>query len=169
MATRSSTRVLEQVRKAVLVRDGAGLTDGQLLGRFLEQGDEAAFEALVGRHGPMVLGACRRVLGNEQDAEDAFQATFLVLARKAGTVMPRDKVANWLYGARIVGPPGTKVWVMGPAGQFDKESEMEVPGRIDLEQGKSARLKLADIPNRRGAVRYPTVEIARRTRRQGPS
>ena len=69
-----------------------------MLERFITQRDEAAFEALVRRHGAMVLGVCRRILRNEHDAADAFQATFLVLARKASSVCPRERVGNWLYG-----------------------------------------------------------------------
>src|SRR5262245_25218343 len=72
--------------------------DGELLESFVAHGDERAFEALLRRHAPMVMGVCRRVLGNEADAEDAFQATFLVLVRKAATIKPRGMVGNWLYG-----------------------------------------------------------------------
>jgi RNA polymerase sigma factor (sigma-70 family) len=78
--------------------DGAGLTDRQLMDRFIARRDDNAFEALVRRHGPMVLGVCRRVIGDEHEAEDTFQATFLVLARKAATVVSREQVGCWLYG-----------------------------------------------------------------------
>jgi RNA polymerase sigma factor (sigma-70 family) len=69
-----------------------------LLKRYVGQGDQAAFEALVRRHGPMVMGVCRRVLDNTHDAEDAFQATFLVLVSKASTIRSPDTLGNWLYG-----------------------------------------------------------------------
>jgi len=74
------------------------MTDGELLGSFVEQRDEGAFELLVRRHGAMVLGVCRRILGDLHDAEDAFQATFLVLARRAAQIGQRELVGNWLYG-----------------------------------------------------------------------
>lgn len=75
-----------------------GLTEGQLLDRFISRNDEAAFEAIVARHGPMVLGVCRQWLHDPNDVDDAFQATFLVLVRKARTLSQRDLLGNWLYG-----------------------------------------------------------------------
>ncbi len=92
-----TSKVIQHLRRTVLLHDGAGLTDGKLLECFLSHRDEAAFAALVKRHGPMVWGVCRRLL-NHQDAEDAFQATFLVLTRKAASIKPREMVGNWLYG-----------------------------------------------------------------------
>src|SRR5262249_4628609 len=98
MATSPMAELIQQLRKTLLLQDGAGLTDGQLLVAYISRHDEAALAALVQRHGPMVWGLCRRVLGNYHDAEDAFQATFLVLVRKATSVRPREMLANWLYG-----------------------------------------------------------------------
>src|SRR5262249_56177080 len=92
------SRVLQTIHRAAFHRDEAGLTDGQLLETYARSREEAAFAALVRRHGPMVWGVCRRVLGSHHDAEDAFQATYLVLIRKAPSLAQRDKVANWLYG-----------------------------------------------------------------------
>src|SRR5262249_25158882 len=74
------------------------LSDGQLLARFIASAEPAAFEELVLRHGGMVLRVCQRVLHQPQDAEDAFQATFLVLLRKARTIAKQESVASWLYG-----------------------------------------------------------------------
>src|SRR5262249_42202157 len=91
-------RVLRQVG-GIAAREGlADATDGQLLERFSAQQEEAAFAALLHRHGPMVLGVARRVLRQQQDAEDVLQATFLVLARKAGSIRKRESVASWLHG-----------------------------------------------------------------------
>jgi RNA polymerase sigma factor (sigma-70 family) len=75
-----------------------GLSDGQLLRRFAAARDEGAFSALVFRHGPMVLGVCRRVLGTLPDGDDAFQATFLVLLRRANSLQDADSLGPWLYG-----------------------------------------------------------------------
>jgi RNA polymerase sigma factor (sigma-70 family) len=98
MVTGQMSEVIQHLRRTVLLRDGAGLTDGQLLEDYLSRRDEAALAALLRRHGPMVWGVCRRILRDYHDAEDAFQATFLVLVRKAASIVPREMVANWLYG-----------------------------------------------------------------------
>src|SRR4051812_30726042 len=97
MAGGRTSLLLRHLR--LLTAEGTGqLLDRQLLERFATQRDEAAFTALVKRHGPMVLRVCRRVLQDGHAAEDAFQATFLVLVRKAGSLRQRELVGNWLYG-----------------------------------------------------------------------
>src|SRR5262245_6375192 len=90
--------VIDSLRRAVVAGCKADPTDGQLLEDYLSRRDEVAVAALLRRHGPMVWGVCRRVLGSHHDAEDAFQATFLVLVRKAASVRQREQVGNWLYG-----------------------------------------------------------------------
>ncbi len=76
----------------------AGLEEWELLDRFVRSRDEAAFEALVIRFGPLVIGVCRRLLRDEADIADAFQATFLVLVRRAGVLRPGDLLGPWLHG-----------------------------------------------------------------------
>src|SRR5437867_210951 len=86
--------VIQHIRKLTASQAGEGLTDSQLLERFSLQRDETAFAALLVRHGAVVWKVCRHVLHNDHDAEDAFQATFLVLARKASSV---HSVGSWLH------------------------------------------------------------------------
>ncbi len=88
---------LHHLRRTMAPAEG-DVADGPLLERFVTRRDEAAFETLLRRHGPMVLGVCRRVLRRAEDVEDAFQATFLVLVRKAASLRRRELVGNWLYG-----------------------------------------------------------------------
>ncbi|HEY7426047.1 MAG TPA: sigma-70 family RNA polymerase sigma factor [Gemmataceae bacterium] len=95
MATRQFDPILSHLRALAGPPDDCG--DAELLERFLLSREEAAFAALVRRHGPLVLGVCRRMLRHEQDAEDAFQAAFLVLARKAGSIRNKESLAAWLY------------------------------------------------------------------------
>src|SRR5262245_37841124 len=98
MATSQMSGFIQHLRSTLLLRDRAGLTDGQLLTDYLSGLEEASLAALVHRHGRMVWGVCRRVLRNYRDAEDALQATFLVLVRKAAAIESRELLANWLYG-----------------------------------------------------------------------
>ena len=90
--------VLKLLHTAASPPQAADLTDATLLDRYIAYRDGLAFEALVRRHGPMVLGVCRRLLRCPEDAEDAFQTVFLVLIRKAGSVKPRERLAGWLHG-----------------------------------------------------------------------
>jgi RNA polymerase sigma factor (sigma-70 family) len=98
MATAQMDTLLWHIRKLAAGRGASQRTDRHLLEDFCACRDHGAFAALVVRHGPMVLRVCRRVLNHEQDAEDAFQATFLVLAQKAGSIRKREALAEWLHG-----------------------------------------------------------------------
>lgn len=98
MSIQQRGAVLSQIQRLFEVGTASGLSEWQLLRRYLACGDDAAFETLVARHGPMVLGVCRRMLSNPDDVEDAFQATFLVLVRRARGLGERDAIGPWLYG-----------------------------------------------------------------------
>jgi RNA polymerase sigma factor (sigma-70 family) len=93
----ASASILRHVEQFIAVQPTERLTDHQLVERFVRERDETAFAALVRRHGGMVLGVCRRILRHEQDAEDAFQAAFLILSRKARTIRRSEAVGGWLY------------------------------------------------------------------------
>ncbi|HEY7423993.1 MAG TPA: RNA polymerase sigma factor, partial [Gemmataceae bacterium] len=97
MASGQLSTFLRQLRRVVGAPAANGPSDAQLLHRFLQRHDEEAFELLVWRHGAMVMNVCRRVLRREHDAEDAFQATFLTLVRKADAIGKGEAVGSWLY------------------------------------------------------------------------
>lgn len=95
------TTVFRHIRKAIGLAGAEELPDAQLLDRFVLRQDDTAFEQLIQRYGPMVLGACRRILVDPNDADDAFQATFLVLVRRAATLDQRAPLGSWLYGVAL--------------------------------------------------------------------
>src|SRR5690242_9676259 len=101
MTSASRTGVLQLIRRFARAPADGDPTDGQLLQRFVAGREEAAFAALLQRHGPLVLGACRQILRDPQDAEDAFQATFLVLARKAASIRRHESVGAWLHRVAV--------------------------------------------------------------------
>jgi RNA polymerase sigma factor (sigma-70 family) len=101
MTSRRTGPLLHHLRRLAGPAGEPDLTDTDLLGRYLASRDEAAFAALVHRHGPAVLGVCRCVLGATPDAEDAFQAAFLVLARHAGSIRKRQSLGSWLHGVAL--------------------------------------------------------------------
>src|SRR4051794_5585355 len=104
MANGQSEAVLEPPQGLLDAGPVAGVGDAQLLARFTAHRDELAeiaFAALVRRHGPMVLRVCQQILGDWHTAEDAFQATFLILARKAGTIRQPELLGHWLYGVAL--------------------------------------------------------------------
>jgi DNA-directed RNA polymerase specialized sigma24 family protein len=98
MAVTQLAPVLHHIRRLAYSGNPGGPGDGQLLEQYILDGSEEAFAVLVRRHGPMVLGVCRRVLQTVQDAEDAFQATFLLLVRNASRIANRESVGSWLHG-----------------------------------------------------------------------
>src|SRR5262249_18516182 len=124
----SMDSVNNAIRRTLLQLGGASaLTDGELLARFVATREQAAFEGLVRRHGPMVLRVCRRILHQAHDAEDAFQATFIVLMRKAHSLARQELLANWLYGVAY------RVALKARAGACHRQTREKLKGESLLE------------------------------------
>jgi RNA polymerase sigma factor (sigma-70 family) len=157
-------QVLDHLRWTLAPADG-GLTDGQLLARFVASRDEASFATLVRRHGPMVWRLCLRALGHDQDAEDAFQATFLVLACKAATVLKREAVGSFLYGVayRIALKAGA---VRARRRSHEKQvKEMPHPEILPVEPQDWLDQELNRLPERYRAV-IVACELEGRSRKE---
>lgn len=164
----SSLSVVVQQLRAAAGRDGAGVADGELLTRFLSRRDEDALAALVQRHATMVWGVCHRILRNPHDAEDAFQATFLVLVQKAVTVVPRDMVANWLHGVahqtavRLRATAAKRGW---REVQMDVMPEPGVPEDRDEEMLSMLDEELGRLPERHRTL-LVLCDLEGRTRKE---
>jgi RNA polymerase sigma factor (sigma-70 family) len=145
MANAPSACLIRSVRGLAEAPAVGGLPDRTLVERFAEQGDGESFAELVRRHGAMILGVCRRVLGHEQDAEDVFQAVFLVLSRKAGALRRKEAVGPWLFGvarrlalrARVEGRERhereARTVDVTPAGPLDELTVREARAVLDEE------------------------------------
>ena len=141
MAETPVARVLHHIQKLFAAQRADGALDQHLVQRFVGEGDVDAFEVLLRRHGPMVLRVCRQVVRHAQDAEDVFQATFLVLARKAAAIRKQASIASWLHG-------GNKLTVCRCAGT----GRDAAPGRA----GRARQARPSDRPaGRRDLARAP--------------
>ncbi len=154
--------LMQQIGRLFLEGSAIGSSEGELLDRFVRAHDEAAFEALVARHGPMVLGVCRQLLRDPNDVDDAFQATFLVLVRKAATLRRCDLLGNWLYGVafrvalRARSQATRRTGRFGSQGAIEKLAAAEdLPGSVegaatsrDLESGPWLHEEVSHLPER---------------------
>jgi RNA polymerase sigma factor (sigma-70 family) len=145
MANGPSAALLKPLQTLFQVGTVGGMSDGQLLDQFVQRRDEAAFAALVARHGPMVLRVCRSRLGDLHDAEDAFQATFLVLAQKAPTIRKSEAVAGWLLGV---------------AGRVSAKARSAARRRLSIEQqvAQSSEATTEETPPESWAELYDELE-----------
>ena len=126
---------LDSMRRLFDSGTAVGQSDRQLLDRFIAARDETAFEAILRRHGPMVLGVCRRAIADQNDVDDAFQATFLILVRKAGSIHDRDVLATWLFGvARRVAVRASTI------ARRRRARERNIAENIDVKDPRVARL-----------------------------
>ncbi len=146
--------LIAHIRKLTDAHVAARQEDAQLLERFVRMRDEAAFEALIQRHGPMVLRVCRRALGHAQDAEDVFQATFLLLSRKAASLRDRAGVGSWLFGvaSRLARKARTAA---RRRAAHEARAPMRIPGSADPSLAETQALldeELALLPEKYRSV-----------------
>ncbi len=165
MASGTSGTVLRQIQTLLDAGTAAGLSDGELIARFVDGRDgpatvaSVAFAALVERHGPMVLKVCRDGLRDGHDAEDAFQATFLVLARRAGSIRRRESVGPWLYGVALRVAGGARAAAARRrrherrgAVMIGKVDRPDDPGRPDEGEGAALHEEVGRLPERHRAA-----------------
>ncbi len=138
-----SGTLIQQLERLFQQGTAVGLSESELLERFARGHDESAFEALIARHGPMVLGVCRQLLRDPNDVDDAFQATFLVLVRKAGTLRRRDLLGNWLYG--VAYRVATRARVLAARRTAKAPFGQDAVDRFDASQG--GRAAVGDEPS----------------------
>jgi len=138
MTPTSTSPILQLIRRSAHDQRDKLLTDQELLRRFRSERDEAAFHTLLRRHGSMVLDVCRNVLGNEADAEDAFQATFLILAQKARSIRKEASVGSWLYGVAFR-------TALKARANSAKRQQHETRGRSQLSSGASDDLSWREV------------------------
>jgi RNA polymerase sigma factor (sigma-70 family) len=137
-----------KLRERKDLRTDEGFNDEQLLQRFTDASDEAAFAELVRRHGPMVLAVCQRILNNEQDAADAFQGTFLVLVRKAASLSQPEMLGPWLYGVAYRTALKARARESRRRAHERQVANMHAVGPISAGDGQQFRAELDDELNR---------------------
>ena len=140
-AAKSMGSTIQSLRTVLAGTDSAG-TDGELVLRFVKAHDEGALAGLIRRLAPMVWNVCQRTLSNHHDAEDAFQAAFLVLVRKASTLRDREKVANWLYGVAI--RTATRLRAEAAKRNQRERQDVTLPDKAETEQVKDNLIKVLD-------------------------
>jgi RNA polymerase sigma factor (sigma-70 family) len=140
-SAKSMGATIQSLRTVLAGTQSAG-TDGELVLRFVKAQDEGALAGLIRRLAPMVWNVCRRTLSNHHDAEDAFQATFLVLVRKASTLRDREKVANWLYGVAI--RTATRLRAAAAKRTRRERQDVTLPEKAEPEQVRNNLIKVLD-------------------------
>ena len=132
MTSRAMRHAIDWARNAVLEQEVTALSDAQFLEAFVASRSETAFTAILRRHGPMVFAVCKRFLLDHHDAEDAFQAVFLVLAKRADTIRPASQLANWLYGVAF--KTASKMRLLLGKRRARERNNVSLPERSNIER-----------------------------------